>query len=90
MGNAVVHFEVSAPDDEPLVAFYGKVFGWELRAFPGGGYTLIDTRAGGGINGGIGRSRRRALVDVLRRDQRSAGFTRPGDCAGRPDRHARH
>lgn len=56
MGNAVVHFEVSAPDDEPLVAFYGKVFGWELHDFPGGGYTLIDTRAGGGINGGIGRS----------------------------------
>jgi uncharacterized protein len=56
VGNAVVHFEVSAGDDGPLVAFYGKVFGWELRDFPGGGYTLIDTRAGAGINGGIGRS----------------------------------
>jgi predicted enzyme related to lactoylglutathione lyase len=55
VGNAVVHFEVSAPDDGPLVAFYGKVFGWGLHDLPGGGYTLIDTCAGGGINGGIGR-----------------------------------
>ncbi len=56
MGNAVVHFEVSAPDDGPLVAFYGKVFGWGLHEFPDGGYTLIDTCGGGGINGGIGKS----------------------------------
>lgn len=56
MGNAVVHFEVCAPDDGPLVAFYGKVFGWGLHDFPGGGYTLIDTLGGGGINGGIGKS----------------------------------
>jgi len=56
MGNAVVHFEVGAADDGPLVAFYGELFGWGLQAFPGGGYTLIDTRSGGGINGGIGRS----------------------------------
>jgi predicted enzyme related to lactoylglutathione lyase len=54
--NAVVHFEVSAPDDGPLLDFYGKVFGWRLHDFPGGGYTLIDTRGGGGINGGIGKS----------------------------------
>jgi len=57
VGNAVVHFEVGAADDGPLVAFYGELFGWELQGFPGGGYTMIDTRGGGGINGGIGRSR---------------------------------
>jgi uncharacterized protein len=56
VGNAVVHFEVSAPDDGPLAAFYGKVFGWGLHDFSGGGYTVIDTRGGGGINGGIGKS----------------------------------
>lgn len=44
-------------DDGPLVAFYGGMFGWGLRGFPGGGYTMIDTRGGGGINGGIGKSR---------------------------------
>ena len=56
MGNAVVHFEVGAADDGPLVAFYGTLFGWALQGFSGGGYTMIDTRGGGGINGGIGKS----------------------------------
>jgi uncharacterized protein len=56
MGNAVVHFEIGGPDDQPLVTFYRQLFGWDLQAMPGGGYTLIDTRGGGGINGGIGKS----------------------------------
>src|SRR5215467_749185 len=56
MGNAVVHFEIGGPDDKPLVDFYGQLFGWNLQPFEGGGYTLIDTRGGGGINGGIGKS----------------------------------
>ena len=56
MGNAVVHFELGAADDGPLVAFYGELFGWGLQGFSGGGYTMIDTRGGRGINGGIGRS----------------------------------
>jgi uncharacterized protein len=56
MGNAVVHFEIGAADDQPLIAFYGQLFGWGLNSIPGGGYTMIDTRGGGGINGGIGRS----------------------------------
>ena len=56
MGHAVVHFEVGAADDGPLAAFYGELFGWGLQGFPGGGYTMIDTRGGSGINGGIGKS----------------------------------
>jgi predicted enzyme related to lactoylglutathione lyase len=56
VGNAVVHFEIGAADDGPLVAFYGELFGWGLQGFGGGGYTMIDTRGGAGINGGIGRS----------------------------------
>lgn len=56
MGNAVVHFEIGGPDDAPLAAFYGKLFGWKLQSFEGGGYTMIDTNGGGGINGGIGKS----------------------------------
>ncbi len=56
MVNAVVHFEIGAADDGPLVAFYGGVFGWNLTSFSGGGYTTIDTRGGTGINGGIGKS----------------------------------
>src|SRR6185437_13104466 len=56
MGNAVVHFEFGAADDEPLVSFYRGLFGWGLQGFPGGGYTMIDTCGGAGINGGIGKS----------------------------------
>lgn len=56
MGNAVVHFEIGGPDDGPLVTFYSQLFGWNLQPFQGGGYTLIDTNGGGGINGGIGKS----------------------------------
>jgi uncharacterized protein len=56
MGNAVVHFELGGPDDRPLVEFYGELFGWGLRTVPGVNYTLVDTRGGGGVNGGIGKS----------------------------------
>jgi uncharacterized protein len=56
VGSAVVHFEVGAADDGLLAAFYGELFGWGLRGLPGG-YTEIDTRGGGGINGGIRKSR---------------------------------
>jgi hypothetical protein len=56
MGHAVVHFEIGGPDTEPLTSFYGQLFGWGMESIPGGGYVLIDTRGGGGINGGIGKS----------------------------------
>lgn len=56
MGNAVTWFEVGAADDQPLVAFYGELFDWELRP-AAEGYTMVDTRGDAGINGGIGRSR---------------------------------
>jgi uncharacterized protein len=56
MGNSVVHFEIGAADDGPLVAFYGELFDWGLQPFAGGGYTTVDTRGGSGINGGIGKS----------------------------------
>jgi len=52
----VVLFEVGAADDGPLVAFYGELFGWEARGSSGGGYTMIDTRGGSGISGGISKS----------------------------------
>lgn len=56
MGSAVVHFEICAADDELLAGFYRKLFGWELQSVPGGDYTMIDTRGGSGINGGIRKS----------------------------------
>jgi predicted enzyme related to lactoylglutathione lyase len=56
MANAVVQFEFGAADDGLLVAFYSDLFGWKLQGLPDAGYTLIDTQAGDGINGGIARS----------------------------------
>jgi predicted enzyme related to lactoylglutathione lyase len=32
MGNPVVRFEIGAADDQPLVRFYGELFGWDLQA----------------------------------------------------------
>jgi predicted enzyme related to lactoylglutathione lyase len=58
VGNAVVHFEVAAADDGLLVAFYGELFAWRLQGLPDGGYTMIDTCNGHGINGGIAKSQR--------------------------------
>jgi predicted enzyme related to lactoylglutathione lyase len=55
MGNPVVHFEINAPDTGTLQKFYSELFGWHTQEAPGG-YLLIDTHAGSGINGGIGTS----------------------------------
>ena len=55
MANPVVRFEIGAADHQPLVKFYEDLFGWRLQAIADG-YTLVDTRGGRGINGGIGRS----------------------------------
>jgi len=56
MSHGVVRFEIDAEDDGSLATFYGGLFGWDLQR-PAGGYTMIDTRGGVGINGGIGQSR---------------------------------
>jgi uncharacterized protein len=65
MGQAVVHFEIIAPDPAQLRAYYGKLFGWEFQigdaisnnVSQSGLYGFIDgtsTGDGTGINGGIG------------------------------------
>src|SRR5690242_11836355 len=53
MGNPVVYFDVTSPQGDELKRFYSQLFGWRLTE-ASGGYALIDTRAGEGINGGIG------------------------------------
>jgi len=53
---AVVHFEIAGPDGDQLADFYATLFGWRMHPVPDIGYTLIDTCAGSGINGGIGTS----------------------------------
>jgi predicted enzyme related to lactoylglutathione lyase len=53
MGNPVVYFDINSPQGDSLKRFYPELFGWSLNEVPGG-YALVDTRAGTGINGGIG------------------------------------
>jgi predicted enzyme related to lactoylglutathione lyase len=55
MGNLITHFEIGAADKQQLVTFYREVFGWRMDEVADG-YTIVDTQAGAGINGGIGRS----------------------------------
>ena len=55
MGNPVVRFEVGAADAQPLVAFYAELFGWDMQTISEG-YTVVDTRGGEGLTGGVGRS----------------------------------
>jgi predicted enzyme related to lactoylglutathione lyase len=53
VGYKVVHFEVNGPDGEALERFYTELFGWSAERIPGG-YALVDTNGGSGVNGGIG------------------------------------
>ena len=57
MGNAVVHFEVGGPDDQALVTFYDELFGWNMQAFGGGGYTMVDTRGGSAVTFALSKRR---------------------------------
>jgi uncharacterized protein len=53
MGNPISWFEILGPDPEQTAKFYSELFGWHTQTVDGG-YILIDTHAGKGINGGIG------------------------------------
>jgi predicted enzyme related to lactoylglutathione lyase len=55
MGYPVMWFDLGATDIQPLKKFYGELFGWGLED-AAETYTRIDTRAGSGVKGGIGRS----------------------------------
>src|SRR5262245_28309107 len=54
MADPVVHFELMGTDREALGRFYAELFAWHAENMPEPPYTVIDTHAGGGINGGIG------------------------------------
>jgi uncharacterized protein len=54
MGQAVVHFEVQGNDREALTRFYQQLFDWKTSDVSEMSYTMVDTEADGGINGGIG------------------------------------
>jgi uncharacterized protein len=55
VGNRIAYFEVGSSDFEALKRFYAELFGWRMQDLAET-YAMIDTRAGGGVGGGIGRS----------------------------------
>jgi len=57
MPNPVTWFEINGPDPEATSKFYSELFGWSMQPVPEMSYTLIDTHAGSGMNGGIGQTR---------------------------------
>ena len=53
MGNPITWFEILGPEPETAATFYSELFGWHTQTVEGG-YVLIDTHSGSGMNGGIG------------------------------------
>jgi uncharacterized protein len=53
MGQPVVHFELLSKDPAKLSAFYEKIFGWTVTPRPELNYSILETGAGAGINGGV-------------------------------------
>ena len=47
MANPVVRFEIGAAEDQPLVRFYGELFGWGLQAVADG--LVSDVFVGAGL-----------------------------------------
>ena len=56
MAYPVTFFEVLGQDVDKLGRFYAAAFGWKLAEPSGTGYRLVDTAAGHGIPGGIGKA----------------------------------
>jgi predicted enzyme related to lactoylglutathione lyase len=52
MGNPISWFEILGPDPKKAAAFYSELFGWHTETVEGG-YVLIDTHSGEGMNGGM-------------------------------------
>ena len=53
MGAPVVWFEVAGRDLKALGTFYGELFGWAIDTDNPMGYGMVDTKADGGIPGGV-------------------------------------
>ena len=52
MGTPITWFETVGPDPERRARFFAELFGWHTETAEGG-YILIDTHAGRGMNGGV-------------------------------------
>jgi predicted enzyme related to lactoylglutathione lyase len=57
--NAVVHFDITGPDEAPLRRFYTELLGWQVQP-KGPGYALVDTP--GGLGGAIAEQERACVI----------------------------
>src|SRR5437899_11021116 len=48
--NAIVHFDISGPEEDALRSFYAELLGWKVDP-QGPGYALVDTP--GGLRGSL-------------------------------------
>ena len=53
MGQPVVQWQIVTPAPDAVAAFYGALFGWEIKANNQLGYRMVDTASDQGIPGGI-------------------------------------
>ena len=56
MDYPVSWFEVLEAEPEQTAKFYSELFGWNTQWLPEFEYGLVETNAGAGINGGVGKS----------------------------------
>lgn len=56
MSHAVNWFQIQGPNGHALQQFYKQVFGWKMKALPGGGDSMMVASEPGGIAGGVGAS----------------------------------
>jgi predicted enzyme related to lactoylglutathione lyase len=57
--NAVVHFDITGPDEAPLRRFYSELLGWQVQP-KGPGYALVATPTG--LGGAIVEDERPSVV----------------------------
>lgn len=57
--NAIVHFDIAGPAEEPLRRFYADLLGWQVQP-KGPGYALVSTP--GGLGGAIVEQDQPAVV----------------------------
>jgi uncharacterized protein len=55
MAQRIGHFEIGAAEFDGQIDFYRELFGWRIQKVADG-YAMVDTQAGSGLGGGIGRS----------------------------------
>jgi uncharacterized protein len=55
MAQRIGHFEIGAAEFDGQIDFYRELFGWQVQKVADG-YATVDTQAGSGLGGGIGKS----------------------------------